>query len=61
MDWKTIAAYKLGQELEWINARQRAQGRRGTNAMQMYDPHAATELGSLIYKRMTTPPARKSK
>lgn len=50
----------LAHEIEWIHAKERARlinsnrGRRGprTSAAEEFDPHAATELASLIERRM---------
>jgi hypothetical protein len=48
----------LGCEIEWNYARERAaarnRGRRGRRVTveEEYDPHAATELGYLIARRM---------
>lgn len=49
-----MQCYELAQEIEWIHAREIARhvgGRNGRAWHQYYDPHAATELGSLIYNR----------
>jgi hypothetical protein len=52
-----MQCYELAQEIEWIHAREIARiigGRSKRCWHQFYDPHAATELGSLIYNRQFT-------
>lgn len=55
MDRRLIAAHRLAQEIEWINAKERARRDRLRNKPHYhYDPLAATCLGNLIYSRMVT-------
>lgn len=56
MDERLIAAHKLGEEIE--STRAKCAARRGEKWEHLYDPHAATELGNLIYDRMTTTKGR---
>ena len=56
-----IAAYKLAMEIEMVHAKDRTRlldkGRRMKLRWQdEYDPHTATELGSLIYNRLFPEP-----
>jgi hypothetical protein len=58
--WQFEAAWRLAEELEMMRARERAGRERRDSKLTwhwFYDPHAATELASLIYNRLTTRPA----
>lgn len=54
-----IACYVLASEIEVLHARDLARrqgrGRSRQSWQDLYDPHAATELGSLIYNRLCSP------
>jgi len=51
-----IRAHRLAQEIEMIHAKHVAsEVRHGHTWRDFYDPHAATELGDLIYRRISCP------
>jgi hypothetical protein len=56
VNWQMREAWRLAEELETI--RVKYADRRGRTAESTYDPHAVTELASLIYNRMTNKPVR---
>lgn len=62
MNWQMTEAWRLAEELELMRARSIARtSRLKVDWRGLYDPHAATELASLIYNRMTTPPSKRKK
>lgn len=54
MSNKELAAYRLAVEISVVIAKEVARNSRarGVTWHHFYDPHAATELGSLIHNRM---------
>lgn len=51
---RVLECHRLASEIEWIHARDlsRRDGPRRRKWEEFYDPHAATELGDLIYNRL---------